>query len=112
MKAGWAFRSVMESALEHIPGSMPLLRKAVDDSIKGFHHISLDERFTTEEIRVFLDALRKGYRDTESAGPSSFGDPSYFPSYMKGFADLIRLIQEELDSKSLNDSGSTHTSKK
>jgi hypothetical protein len=103
--AGWAFRGVVRSALKHIPDSSSSLRKAVDDSIKGFNYIRLDEGFTQDEVRVFLSALRTAYRDAELAGPSSFGDPSYFPSYMEGFTKLIRLIEEELASNHPGGSG-------
>jgi hypothetical protein len=105
MKAGWAFRSVLESALGHLPDSTPSLKSLVDERIRGWNYLNLETECTTDEVRVFLNALREGYKDTESAGPGSFGDPSYFPSYMKGFAQLIRMIEEELDSKGQSDSG-------
>jgi hypothetical protein len=101
MKAGWSFRDVMRAALKHIPDSMPSLQSIVEDSIEGLNYIGLHE-LTTDGVRVFLNALREGYKDTESAGPSSFGDPSYFPSHMEGFAQLIRMVEEELES---NDRG-------
>jgi len=102
MLAGWAFRGIMKSALKHIPDSMTSLKSVVENSIKGLNWISLDTRCTTEEVRVFLNALREGYKETESAGPSSFGDPSYFLSYMEGFAELIHMIEEELDDKQVS----------
>jgi hypothetical protein len=89
----------MKSAISHIPDSMPSLRRAVGDSIEGLNCIMLDTECTTDEVRVLLTALHKGYKETESAGPSSLGDPNYFPSYMERFAELIHLIEEELEER-------------
>jgi hypothetical protein len=99
MKSGWAFRSVLESALVHIPDSNRSLRSLVDERVKGWNYLGLDKDCTLEEVRVLLDALRAGYNDTQSEGPSSFGDPDVFPSYMEGFAELIRMIEEKLGDK-------------
>lgn len=71
----------------------------LDNRIKGVNYIDLQTDCTTAEASMLLEALRKGYEDTRLAGPDSFGDPSFFPSYMEKFAELIRLIQEELDSR-------------
>jgi hypothetical protein len=102
MPASWAFRSVLRSALEHIPDSMPSLKQLVDERINGFNYLDLD-KCTVQEVAALLDALREGYKEKELAGPSSFGDPDAFAPYMEGFALLIRMIEEKLEGNDRED---------
>jgi hypothetical protein len=99
MVAGWAFRGVLRSALTHIPTSMTSLKCLVEERIKGWNFLDLESECTAEERIALLAALREGYIDTELAGASSFGDPSYFPSFLEGFAELIHLVEEEFEKK-------------
>jgi hypothetical protein len=105
MVAGWAFRSVLRAALPYVSDSTPSLKRLLDERITGWNYLDLESDCTRDEARVLLNALREGYKQMESAGPSGFGDPSYFPSYMEGFAKLIRLIDEELEGNHPGDCG-------
>ena len=96
MVAGWAFRGVLRSVLGHIPASMPAFKSLVEERINGWNFFDVESDCTAEERIALLDALRAGYKDVEAAGPSSFGDPSYFDNYMEGFAELIQMIEKEL----------------
>jgi hypothetical protein len=99
MKAGWAFRGVMRAASSHIPDSMPRLRALIDERVEGWNFVNLETECSRAEVRALLCALREGYKDTELAGSSSFGDPSSFASYTSAFSQLIHMIEEDLESE-------------
>jgi hypothetical protein len=109
MKAGWAFRSALESALCHIPDSMPKLRTLVAERCGGWNYLNLESECSAAEVRALLRALQEGYSDMETAGSSNFGDPSYYPSFMAAFAELVLMIEEELKSKEHGDSHRSET---
>lgn len=90
--AGWVFDHVLQVSRPYVnkAGSSAIL-DLMDKAETGLNYISL-EKLSPEEMKVFREALESAYQEMVTKGANSFGDPDFYPGFMKRFQELLEMI--------------------
>ena len=89
---GWIFDHVLRV-------SRPYIRKAdsstivelMDKAETGLNYISL-EKLSPKEMKILREALESAYQELATRGADSFGDPDFYPGFMKSFEELLEMV--------------------
>ena len=90
--SGWVFDQVLRISREHLPtADSSRILELVDRAETGLNYISL-ENLSPREIKIFREALDSAYQEMLNRGSDSFGDPEFYPGFMKKFEELLEMI--------------------
>lgn len=93
--ANWIFDHILRVSRKHLSaeGSARIV-ELVDNIVPGINSLSL-ENLSPEEMKIFREALDAAYQEVLSAGKESFGEPEFYPGFVKRFEELIEMIRDE-----------------
>lgn len=93
--ANWVFDHILKVLRTHLPeeGSARIL-KLIDSIVPGLNSLSL-ENLTPEEMRIFRKALESAYHEVVTSGADAFGDPDFYPGFIKRFQELLEMIPRD-----------------
>jgi hypothetical protein len=93
--ANWVFDHILRVSRKHLPreGSARIV-ELMENIVPGLYSLSL-ENLSPAEIKIFREALYAAYEEVLSAGRESFGEPEFYPGFMKRFEELIEMIPSD-----------------
>jgi hypothetical protein len=94
--AGWVYDHVLRQSVPYVPAdSRRLLSVLKNGMVEGLSHIDLSALSPTDK-RIFLRALKEGFRHTEEGGSSAFAEPEFYPGFIDRFKELIDMLSADL----------------
>lgn len=90
--AGWVFDHVLRISRSHLPkADSSRILELMDKAGTGLNYISL-ENLSPKEMKIFREALDSAYHEMLNRGSDSFGDPEFYPGFMKQFEELLEMF--------------------
>ena len=94
--ANWAFRGTIEAVVEVLPetdAGTALQEWLTHDTVVTVYH-SVDVRELTPPNQVmFLTAVGEAFNVQSARGPIGWPQPEFWDGWIKGFADLVKMIE-------------------
>jgi hypothetical protein len=90
--ANWVFDHILRVSRKHLPTeSSARIVELIDNIVPGLNSLSLED-LSPEEMKIFRKALEDAYQEILSSGRESFGEPDFYPGFMKRFQELLEMI--------------------
>jgi hypothetical protein len=98
-KAGWAYRAALDGiceALARLGGGEELLRELRDEEggPRAMQYLPVQD-WSPEDQQLFRRAVQEACRDLRAHGPEDWGDPEFFPGFLKTLDELEALAAGE-----------------